>query len=216
MRHGKRRGSFGRKMSHRKATVKHLATALLKFQRISTTIRKAKEARRLAEKLITLGKRDDLAARRRAFSLLTNRDVVEKLFKEIAPLFKNRQSGFTRVIPFGFRRGDGAPMAILELTEKKAVEKAPKKQRAPKKEKAPEEEPLAERGPTGAEPEKKPKEAPKKQEAPRLKVVPKSKPTLEEEKAREKAKTEEKRIDEKRGSFLKNLRGRFRRRGTDS
>ncbi len=207
-------------MSHRKATVRLLATALLKYQRITTTLRKAKEARRLAEKLISFGRRNDLEARRRAFSILTNRDVVERLFKDVAPLFKDRTSGFTRIIPTGFRRGDGASMAIVELTEKKIVEKAPKKKKAapPEKEKAAPETEATAVQPSGKVKEgpARPKGEPKHREGPKPKAVPKSKPTLEEERAREKAKTEGKRFEEKKGGFLKQLRGRFRKRGTDT
>ncbi len=194
MRHQERRSSFSRRPSHRKATLKSLVSALIKFQRITTTARKAKEARRLAERLITIGKRDDLFARRRAYSILTNREVVLKLFKDVSPLFKTRSSGFTRIIPFGFRRGDGAAMVILELTEKSHIEKAPKPKKAKESKKEPEKPHM--------------KEAPPAQTA-------KSKPTLEEEKAREKAKIEERRTEGMKKGFLQNLRGRFRKRGTD-
>src|SRR3989338_3435715 len=129
MRHGKRRTKLGMKTAQRNATMRNMVKALFKHQRIETTVRRAKEARRLAERLITLSKDDSIAARRRAYSILTDRDLVTKLFKEIAPLFKNRNSGFTRIIPLGFRRGDGANMAFLELTEKKMVEKLPKKKK---------------------------------------------------------------------------------------
>jgi len=201
---------MGRDASHRKDTLRLLATALLRFQRIKTTMRKAKEARRVAEGLITLAKRDDLTARRRAFSVLTNRDIVERLFRDVAPLFKNRASGYTRIIPLGFRKGDGAQMVLLELTEKKIIEKAPKKAKAAKKEAAadakaakPKEEAK------GAEV----KEAPKKlQEEPKPRGVPKSKPTFMEEKAKEKAKTEDKKMEDRKG-FMRNLRGYFRKRG---
>ena len=162
--------------------MRNMVKALFKHQRIETTVRRAKESRRLAERLITLSKDDSIAARRRAYSILTDRDLVTKLFKEIAPLFKNRNSGFTRIIPLGFRRGDGANMAFLELTEKKMVEKLPKKKKEkPKPEAAKEHEPT--------------KEA--KKEEPKQRHISKSKPTMEEEKSREKAKTEDKRITDK-------------------
>jgi len=201
MRHARRRFSFGRKPSHLKATVKHLATALIRFQRIETTVGKAKEARRLVERLITIGKTDDLTSRRMAFSMLNNREVVLKLFKDVAPLFKDRTSGFTRIIPFGFRKGDGACMAILEFTEKKMIEKPPKKAKQAKKE----------------APAEGPREEEKKPEEPKTpKSAPKAKPTMDEEKAREKARAEEKKVEGAKGKgFLQNLRGRFRKRGTD-
>ena len=196
MRHGKRRTKLGMKTAQRNATMRNMVKGLFKHQRIETTVRRAKEARRLAERLITLSKDDSIAARRRAYSILTDRDLVTKLFKEIAPLFKNRNSGFTRIIPLGFRRGDGANMVFLELTEKKMIEKLPKKKKEkPKPEAAKEHEPT--------------KDA--KKEEPKQKRIPKSKPTLEEEKSREKAKTEDKRIADKKG-FMKNLRGFFRRK----
>ena len=96
---------------------------------------RAKEVRRLAERLITLAKTDTVNARRKAYVVLADRDLVGKLFKEVVPLFKNRTSGYTRIIPLGFRRGDGAQLCFLELTEKKMVEKLPKKKKA-KEEKA--------------------------------------------------------------------------------
>jgi large subunit ribosomal protein L17 len=204
-------------MGHRKATVKHLVTALLKFQRIKTTERKAKEARPLAEKLITLGKRGDTHAKREAYSILADRFVTLKLFKEIVPLFKEKTSGFTRIIPFGFRRGDGASMVILELTEKKMVQKAPKKAKAAKKATSPE-APEARKAPGTAPAGEAPrhKEEPAKKEPPKPKATPKAKLTLEEEKARERARSEDKKIEDRKGkTFLQNLRGRFRKRGTD-
>ena len=196
MRHGKRRTKLGMKTAQRNATMRNMVKALFKHQRIETTVRRAKEARRLAERLITMSKDDSIAARRMAYSILTDRDLVTKLFKEIAPLFKNRNNGFTRIIPLGFRRGDGASLAILELTEKKVVEKLPKKRKEkPKPESAKEPEPT--------------KEA--KKEEPKQRHISKSKPTMEEEKIREKTKTEDKRIADKKG-FMKNLRGFFRRK----
>ena len=132
MRHAKIRSKLSMMTARRSATMNNMAASVLKYQRIETIHARAKEVRRLVERLITLSKEDTVFARRKAYSILKDRDLVMKLFKETAPLFKNRTSGFTRIIPTGFRRGDGANMAILELTEKKIVEKHPKK----KKEKA--------------------------------------------------------------------------------
>ncbi len=207
MRHRKRRSKLSMMTAHRDATLKSMIQSLLKYQRIETTLARAKEARRLAESLITLSKEDSVFSRRRAYSILTDRDMVSKLFKEIAPLFKGRNSGYTRIIPLGFRRGDGASLAILELTEKKIVEKLPKK----KKEKKKAEEVKAEAGAKQEAPKeaRAPKEV--KKEEPRIKAVPKTKQTLEEEKRTEKAKTEDKKIADKKG-FMKNLRGFFRRK----
>lgn len=211
MRHRKARSRLSMMTSHRNATMRNMVQSLLKYQRIETTFARAKIARRLAEHLITIAKLDTVGARRRAYSVLSDRDMVARLFKEIAPLFKNRNSGYTRIIPLGFRRGDGATLAFLELTEKKVVAKLPRK----KKEKIKAEEEKAAKAAAQAEAEKPKeehrKEAPPKHE-PRIKTVPKAKPTLEEEKMAERAKSEDRKAADKRG-FMKNLRGLFRKRG---
>ncbi len=206
MRHRKRRSKLGMMTAHRNATMRNMVRSLLKYQRIQTTLARAKEARRLAEHLITLGKSDTVASRRMAYDILTDRDMVAKLFKEIAPLFKSRSSGYTRIVPLGFRRGDGATLAIFELTEKKMVEKLPKK----KREKAKAEEAKAAAGEAKPETAKSAKKAPEHRE-PKVKTHPKAKPTLEEEKRTEKAKTEDRKIADNKG-FMKNLRGFFRRK----
>jgi len=118
MRHKIAGNRLSRNQSLRKATLRDLAKATLIDQRICTTSAKAKEARRLVEKLITLGKKDTLAARRRAFAILCDHTLVSSLFKETAPRFKNRTGGYTRIIPFNNRIGDNAKMVFLELTEK--------------------------------------------------------------------------------------------------
>lgn len=216
MRHRKRRTKMSMRGSQRKATLRNMVKGLLRYQKIQTTMRRAKEARRLAEHLITLSKSDNSASRRRAYSILTDRDLVTKLFKEISLLFKARQSGFTRIIPLGFRRGDGATLAILELTEKRTVEKKPKKKKektaaaeeGPKE--APRVKPEKAAGAKLEEGKKEVKKEPRKEE-PKVMTIPKSKPTLEEEKKTSKAKTAEKKIEGKK-NFLKNLRGFFRRK----
>ncbi|MEI7998764.1 MAG: 50S ribosomal protein L17 [Candidatus Omnitrophota bacterium] len=121
MRHKIAGNRLSRNRSLRKATLRDLAKATLIDQRICTTRAKAKEARRLVEKLITLGKKDTLAARRRAFAILCDHTLVSSLFKETAPRFKNRLGGYTRIIPFNKRIGDNAEMVFLELTEKDRV-----------------------------------------------------------------------------------------------
>src|SRR6185295_17044125 len=118
MRHKISGNRLSRNKSLRKATLRDLAKATLIDQRICTTSAKAKEARKLVEKLITLGKKDTLAARRRAFAILCDHSLVSSLFKETAPRFKNRLGGYTRIIPFNQRIGDNAEMVFLELTEK--------------------------------------------------------------------------------------------------
>ncbi len=139
MRHKKLNKKFDRNKPERESMMNNLVKGLFIYQSITTTKEKAKEARRFAEKLITVAKKDDLASRRRAFSILRDETLVGKLFKEIAPLFKDRKGGYTRIIHLGKRRGDNAQLSILELTEKKAV--APKVKH--KKEKPAEAKPAA-------------------------------------------------------------------------
>jgi len=102
---------------------------LVKHERIKTTDAKAKELRRYADRMVTLGKRGDLAARRLAFAFMQSRDAVKRLFDEIAPRFKERNGGYTRVIKFGFRRGDAAPLSIIEFSDHsdQVTRKPPKK-----------------------------------------------------------------------------------------
>lgn len=100
---------------HRKAMLRNLVTSLLREEKIETTVTRAKEARRMAEKMITLGKRGDLHARRQALAYIYDEDVVTKLFEEIAPKYSERHGGYTRIIKMGPRRGDAAEIAILEL-----------------------------------------------------------------------------------------------------
>ena len=100
---------------HRKAMLRNLVTSLLREGKIETTVTRAKEARRMAEKMITLGKRGDLHARRQALAYIYDEDVVTKLFEEIAPKYSERHGGYTRIVKMGPRRGDAAEMAILEL-----------------------------------------------------------------------------------------------------
>ncbi len=108
---------LGRNRPWRKATARSLAQALLKRERIKTTLAKAKETQRLTERLITMGKEGSLSARRRAQSILNDVDGVRKLFAEIAPRFQNRSGGYTRILHYGNRAGDGARMAWIELVE---------------------------------------------------------------------------------------------------
>jgi len=121
MRHGIAGNTLGRHTAHRKATVRDIAKATLVQERICTTKAKAKVARRLVDKLITLGKKGTLADKRRAFSILCDHKLVSNLFKDTAGRFKNRVGGYTRIIPLGTRRGDCAQLAFLELTEKAEV-----------------------------------------------------------------------------------------------
>ncbi len=117
MRHNVNGNKLSRNQSLRKATLRDLAIATIKKERICTTKAKAKEARKLVDQLITLGKAGQLAQKRQAFAVLLNHQLVSKLFDQTAPRFVNRQGGYTRIIPYKVRRGDNAEMVFLELTE---------------------------------------------------------------------------------------------------
>jgi len=106
---------LGRNASHRKAMLRNMVTSLLEHERIVTTLPKAKETRRIAEKMITLGKRGDLHARRQAMTYIRTKAVVAKLFDDLSEQYADRQGGYTRIIRTGTRNGDAAPMAIIEL-----------------------------------------------------------------------------------------------------
>ena len=118
MRHAKSGNRLSRNQSLRKATVRDMGKAVLIQERICTTKAKAKEGRKMVEQLITLGKKGTLADKRRAFAILCDHQLVSELFATIAPRFKNRMGGYTRIIPFGIRRGDSAELVYLKLTEK--------------------------------------------------------------------------------------------------
>ena len=120
MRHGMAGRAFGRSSSHRKATMQAVTVALFKHGLIRTTVPKAKELRRIAEPLITRAKEDSVHNRRIAFARLRDRDMVGKLFAELAPRYKARPGGYTRVLRCGFRAGDNAPMAYVELVDRPA------------------------------------------------------------------------------------------------
>jgi len=116
MRHLNAGRKLNRSAAHRRALFRNLVTALFERERIRTTDAKAKEVRRLAERMITLGKDGSLAARRRALSYIQKRAVVAKLFSDIAPRFTERPGGYTRIIKLGIRHGDAAPISVLQLT----------------------------------------------------------------------------------------------------
>ncbi|MBP3221946.1 MAG: 50S ribosomal protein L17 [Neisseriaceae bacterium] len=117
MRHRKSNRKLNRTSSHRLAMLRNMANSLLIHETIVTTLPKAKELRRVVEPLITLGKQPSLANRRLAFDRTRNRDVVVKLFGELNERFANRNGGYTRVLKYGFRQGDNAPMALIELVD---------------------------------------------------------------------------------------------------
>ncbi|MGE3148569.1 MAG: 50S ribosomal protein L17 [Pseudorhodoplanes sp.] len=118
MRHGKAHRKLGRKPEHRKAMFANMAAALIKHEQIVTTLPKAKDLRPVVEKLITLGKKGDLNARRQAVAEMRDVPMVKKLFDVLAPRYKDRQGGYTRVIKAGFRYGDSAPVAVIELVDR--------------------------------------------------------------------------------------------------
>lgn len=115
MRHRKAGRKLGRTASHRKAMLRNMVTSLFEHERIVTTVPRAKEARKVADKMITLAKRGDLHARRQAHAYIQKKDVVAKLFDEIQEQYADRKGGYTRIIRTGTRQGDAASMAILEL-----------------------------------------------------------------------------------------------------
>ena len=122
MRHRKSGRKLNRNSSHRKAMFKNMTASLVEHEVIKTTLPKAKELRRVAEPLITLAKEDSVANRRLAFDRLRNKATVGKLFTDLGPRFKERPGGYIRIIKCGFRKGDNAPMAYVELLDRPAVE----------------------------------------------------------------------------------------------
>ncbi len=128
MRHKVRGRKFGRERDHRRLLMRNLVSSLVEHGRINTTQTKAKELRGLAERLITYGKKDTIHYRRLAYKVLQNRDLVKKVFDELAPRYLSTEGGYTRVLKNGYRKGDSAPMAIIEFVEKEeTLEKKEKK-----------------------------------------------------------------------------------------
>jgi large subunit ribosomal protein L17 len=124
MRHLKAGRKLNRTSAHRKALFRNLVTSLIEHEQVRTTDAKAKELRRIADRMITLGKRGSLHARRQALSYIRSRSVVTKLFDEVAGRFKERLGGYTRVVKIGHRHGDAAPMSVIELTDRGEAAKA--------------------------------------------------------------------------------------------
>ncbi len=146
MRHAMAGRKLNRTKAHREALLSNLAQNLIEHEQIKTTLPKAKELRRFVEPLITKATKGDLSARRLVAKHITNQEILKKLFDDVAPRFKGRPGGYTRVLKMGFRQGDAAPMALIELTaeagEAWSAKPAPKKKAAPKAKK--EEAPAAE------------------------------------------------------------------------
>ena len=232
MRHRRAVKKLSRNTSNRKALLRSLVTNLMVHERISTTYEKAKEASILADKLITLGKRNTITSKKSAISMLGSKSLINKLFDETAPRFITRSGGYTRVLQLASRKGDGAKMAILELTERKIIEKAaPKKKRAkqteeelkapkkvsPREEKRPERPERPEGVPVRGEvpDEVKGKKKTAEKEKPHAAPTPpkaapiSTKEKIDEEKGKERAKSEKEKM--KKG-FFKGLRRYFRGR----
>jgi large subunit ribosomal protein L17 len=134
MRHGKSLRKLNRTSSHRMAMFRNMVTSLLQHERIYTTLPKAKELRRWADWMVTLGKRGDLHARRQALAIIREKQVVYKVFDELGPRYQNRNGGYSRIVKVGYRRGDAAPMCILELVKESQPTPKKIKQAAPKAE----------------------------------------------------------------------------------
>jgi large subunit ribosomal protein L17 len=127
-RHGLRK--LNRTSSHRLAMLRNMTVSLLKHEAIRTTLPKAKELRRVVEPMITLGKKPTLANRRLAYNRLRDRDLVTKLFAELGPRYAKRSGGYLRILKYGFRKGDNAPMALVELMDRPESKEEPKAQGA--------------------------------------------------------------------------------------
>ncbi|OGP67812.1 MAG: 50S ribosomal protein L17 [Deltaproteobacteria bacterium RBG_16_44_11] len=137
MYHGKAGRKLGRTSSHKEAMFRNMVTSVIKHERIRTTDAKAKELRKLAEKMITLGKRGDLHARRQALAVLRDKSLISKLFGELTERYRNRAGGYTRIVKVGYRFGDNAPVSILEfIPDEKKKEKATPKAKGKTKTKA--------------------------------------------------------------------------------
>ncbi len=132
MRHRLGLRKLNRTSSHRLAMLRNMTNSLLRHEAITTTLPKAKELRRVAEPIITLGKKPSLANRRLAFNRLRDREMVVKLFDELGPRFASRNGGYLRILKYGFRRGDNAPMALVELLDRPTAPDAGKAAKAGK------------------------------------------------------------------------------------
>ncbi len=127
MRHRNTGRKLGRTSSHREAMLRNMVTSLLKYEKITTTDAKAKELRKVAEKMVTLGKRGDLHARRQALSFVRDKEIVAKLFDELSTRYRDYTGGYTRIMKMGSRIGDNAPMSIIEFIREADQEQTKKK-----------------------------------------------------------------------------------------
>jgi len=201
MRHGKAGKKLGRTPSHRRAMFRNMVTSLLKHERIVTTEVKAKEIGRLTEKMITLGKRGDLHARRQAVAFIRSNEVVKRLFSEYAQRYASREGGYTRVLKLEPRAGDNAPMALVELVDRPITEPKEKKEAKVKKETKPKKETKAKKEPKDKSPkakEKKTEEKAEKEEAkPKKKAPAKKAATKEDTEAKPKKAPAKKKAEKK-------------------
>ena len=190
----------GRKLSrhtqHRELMFRNMLTSLLQYERIETTLAKGKELRGWADRIISLGKKGTLHARRRVFALLRNKEIVKKLFDEIAPKFKDREGGYTRVYRLGWRQGDGAPLSLVELVTYASPEE--KKKSTIKKAKEVLEKVTPKRKEKGEKIEKKEKEKGKKKEKEKEKKEKKVKKEEKEAPKEKKEKPKKKSSSEKK------------------
>lgn len=203
MRHRRKTQKLSRNATNRRALLRSLVRNLIIHEQITTTYKKAKAASSLADKLISLGKAKTITAKKNAISILGSKELINKLFDDIAPRFVNRNGGYTRVLHFSVRHGDGASTAILELTERKIVEKKTKG-KEPKKAKDKKDAAV-----TQKEEKARPEAEKAKPHIPPKPTMTATKEKLEEERGREKAKSEQEKLQH---GFLKGLRGYFRRK----
>ncbi len=202
MRHNRQTHKLSRNWSERKALLESLVSSLLRHQQIQTTLQKAKAAQRLADRIITIGKNETLAAKRQAFSYLQDHVLVAKLFKEIAPRFSKRKGGYTRIFKLSRRKGDGAEMALLELTEKEIKIKESKKKKDKKSGKL---------APAKAPETVKPHENDAQEDSDKEKKA-EAKPSFEKE-AHPPKEPDRKKIHPPKGGFFKDLGKFFRNKG---
>lgn len=203
MRHRRRTDKLSRNTANRKALLRGLVRSLFLYEQITTTYKKGKAAGSLADKLITLGKENTITAKKTVISILGSKELINRLFGDIAPRFSKRRGGYTRVLRMMPRRGDGAEMAVLELTERKIAEKKAEAKKAGK--------PKEEKSPIPAHRAEKdlPEAGKAKSISPSRPVMTAAKEKTEEEKAREKAKSEEQKLQH---GFMRGLRRYFRRK----
>jgi large subunit ribosomal protein L17 len=170
MRHQNIGRQLSRNSSHRAALMRNMASALLRYETIRTTVPKAKELRRVVEPLITLAKEDSVAKRRLAFDRLRDDEVVAKLFTDIGPHYKTRPGGYTRILRHGLRPGDSAPMAVMQLVDRAEIAPAPEAAEKPAKTDKATKAPKAEKAAKSAKAEKPAKKAASKEEEEKAKA----------------------------------------------